>query len=177
MNNGIDFYIKCTILRVDTDFKGGKFMKAEGQGCVVELLEDRVIIERKGLFNPLKGTKVIYLKNLSGIHFKKNDFLIKGYIQFIFSGSKELKRGNPLELAKDENTILFSKDDETNFIILKNQLEKAIRDLQQPKKEVIVETVKKDNYLDELERLASLKERGFITDEEFQIKKKQILGL
>ncbi len=33
------------------------------------------------------------------------------------------------------------------------------------------------SYLDELERLAELRERGIITDEEFEAKKKQLLGL
>jgi len=36
---------------------------------------------------------------------------------------------------------------------------------------------KEDSYLDELERLADLREKGIITDEEFEAKKKQLLGL
>jgi hypothetical protein len=34
-----------------------------------------------------------------------------------------------------------------------------------------------EHHLDELERLAELKEKGVITEEEFEAKKKQILGL
>jgi len=34
-----------------------------------------------------------------------------------------------------------------------------------------------DSYLDDLERLAGLRDRGILTDEEFQAKKKQLLGL
>jgi hypothetical protein len=34
-----------------------------------------------------------------------------------------------------------------------------------------------DDYTAELEKLAGLREKGIITDEEFQAKKKQILGL
>jgi len=33
------------------------------------------------------------------------------------------------------------------------------------------------SYLDELEKLASLRERGIISDEDFEAKKKQLLGL
>ena len=33
------------------------------------------------------------------------------------------------------------------------------------------------NYLDEIERLAHLKEQGYITQEDFEAKKKQLLGL
>jgi hypothetical protein len=32
------------------------------------------------------------------------------------------------------------------------------------------------DYLDELEKLAELHEKGILTDEEFQAKKKQLLG-
>jgi hypothetical protein len=35
----------------------------------------------------------------------------------------------------------------------------------------------KEAYLDELERLADLRDRGILTDEEFQAKKRQVLGL
>ena len=35
----------------------------------------------------------------------------------------------------------------------------------------------KESYLDELERLASLRDQGIITQEEFDAKKKQLLGL
>ncbi len=34
-----------------------------------------------------------------------------------------------------------------------------------------------DDYLEELERLADLRDKGIITDEEFETKKKQLLGL
>lgn len=33
------------------------------------------------------------------------------------------------------------------------------------------------SYLDELERLGELRDKGFITDEEFEAKKKELLGL
>jgi ribosomal protein S4 len=35
----------------------------------------------------------------------------------------------------------------------------------------------KDDYMDELERLAELNQKGIITDEEFAAKKKELLGL
>ena len=34
-----------------------------------------------------------------------------------------------------------------------------------------------DSYLDELDRLAGLRDQGIITDEDFEAKKKQLLGL
>lgn len=40
-----------------------------------------------------------------------------------------------------------------------------------------IETSSSESYLDELERLAALKEKGIITEEEFEAKKKKILQL
>lgn len=37
--------------------------------------------------------------------------------------------------------------------------------------------VEEPDYIDELERLAGLKDKGIITEEEFQAKKKELLGL
>lgn len=39
------------------------------------------------------------------------------------------------------------------------------------------EPSKPSSSLDDLEKLATLKDKGVITDEEFQLKKKEILGL
>jgi hypothetical protein len=38
-------------------------------------------------------------------------------------------------------------------------------------------TAPEESYLDELERLADLRDRGIITSEDFEAKKKQLLGL
>ena len=39
------------------------------------------------------------------------------------------------------------------------------------------EAIDESDYLDELERLAGLKDQGIITEEEFEAKKKELLGL
>jgi FMN phosphatase YigB (HAD superfamily) len=43
--------------------------------------------------------------------------------------------------------------------------------------EAYEESEDEPDYIDELERLAGLKEKGIISEEEFQAKKKQLLGL
>lgn len=47
----------------------------------------------------------------------------------------------------------------------------------QEQKEVIAQSPEKKSSVDELEKLAELKEKGILTTEEFEAKKKQILGL
>lgn len=43
--------------------------------------------------------------------------------------------------------------------------------------EAYEEYVDEPDYIDELERLAGLKEKGILSEEEFEAKKKQLLGL
>ena len=47
----------------------------------------------------------------------------------------------------------------------------------QPATATAVASASDESYLEELEKLAGLRDRGIITDEEFEAKKKQLLGL
>lgn len=57
-----------------------------------------------------------------------------------------------------------------------NSAREALRD-RTPEVKVVQHEEKNNNSLDDLERLAKLKEQGILTEEEFVAKKKQILGL
>jgi hypothetical protein len=64
------------------------------------------------------------------------------------------------------------------------ELDKAMGDLNISKEEMSDEEWdyaeqedSEDDYLDELERLSELNKQGILTDEEFEAKKKQLLGL
>lgn len=144
-------------------------------GVSIELLENKVIIKRKGFLNAFnKSVKEIFLDKISSIQLKRSSMVNNGYIQFVFSGSTEVKEINPTdlfhtELFQDENTVFFSKKQEKDFEALKIKVEEIILKSK--------DTQSSSNYLDELERLANLKDRGIITEEEFNAKKKQILGL
>jgi MoxR-like ATPase len=48
---------------------------------------------------------------------------------------------------------------------------------QGPQVQAAPEDVAQPDYLDELERLADLRDRGIITEEDFEAKKQQLLGL
>lgn len=148
-------------------------------GVSVELLENKVIIKRSGFLNAFnKSNKEIFLDKISSIQLKKPSMVNNGYIQFVFSGSNEVKEINRsdlfhTELFKDENTVFFNRKQEKSFEDLKIKIEEIIL----KNKENSKNTQNSNSYLDDLERLASLKERGIITEEEFTAKKKQILGL
>lgn len=149
-------------------------MEVQGINGAIELTKNKIIIKRKGFLalmtQGFKGDKEIYINQISSVQLKKTNLLLNGYIQFTFSGGKEAK-GGITQATKDENTVMFNKSQEKGFINLKNKIEEYIHDLNKP-----IEKVENDPF-EQIEKLLALKERGIITDEEFEIKKKQILGL
>lgn len=149
-------------------------MEVQGVNGAIELTKNKIIIKRKGFLalmtQGFKGDKEIYINQISSVQLKKTNLLLNGYIQFTFSGGKEAK-GGITQATKDENTVIFNKSQEKGFINLKNKIEEYIHDLNKP-----IEKIENDPF-EQIEKLLALKERGIITDEEFEIKKKQILGL
>ena len=145
--------------------------EAKGVNGQLELLENKIKIKRKGLRSlmtqGLKGDKEIIIKQISSIQFK-NAGLTNGYIQFAFLGGKEAK-GGIVQAIQDENTIMFSKAQQSDFEEIKSLIEKRMAE---PEGKGTSRS-----EIDDLEKLAELKEKGIISEEEFNAKKKQILGL
>ncbi len=102
-----------------------EILNAEGINGQVKIFENRVEITRKGarafFSHGFDGTKIIFLKSISGLQFKECGKMTNGYLQFIFSGSKESKEGL-LDAAKDENTVMFSAEQQQNFEQIKNAI-------------------------------------------------------
>ncbi|MFB4159748.1 DUF4429 domain-containing protein [Geomicrobium sp. JSM 1781026] len=155
-----------------------EILKGKGTNGQLELHEHKLVIKRKGLTNKmlhgLKGDKEISIREITSIQYKKPG-LVAGYIQFSFRGGTEAQ-GGVWQAVSDENTITFNPGQNKNFLKIKEEIEKRINDLYATPT-VTQPTNQNLNDYDEIERLASLMEKGYITDEEFQAKKKQILGL
>ncbi|MFC2153869.1 SHOCT domain-containing protein [Candidatus Altiarchaeota archaeon] len=158
--------------KVNWVFEDGIDYKAEGHGGNLILKGDKVIIERKGalafMTHGPKGNKEISIESISAIELKKPGWT-SGYIGFSFHGGKEHTKGF-FTTHEDENSVLFLKNHEKGMVAIKELIEERIKGLkkgEEPKK----------SGLDDLEKLAELKEKGIITQEEFEAKKKQILNL
>ncbi len=143
------------------------------------VLTDTGIIIRRGakgfLFGglTLKGDKSIPYRSIIAVQLKKAG-LTAGYIQLTLKGGSEAKAGL-FESVSDENSINFHSAFGGN----NNQLFKEAKELIEEKIHAADSPViiNKNSDLDELEKLASLKEKGIITEEEFQAKKAQLLDL
>jgi hypothetical protein len=68
---------------------------------------------------------------------------------------------------------MFTKDNQEDFIEIKNTIEEQVFQFQNQDKK----NDKTSLSINDLEKLAKLKDEGIITEEEFQAKKRQILGI
>jgi hypothetical protein len=146
--------------------------EAEGINGQLDLLEDTIRIRRKGvrsfLTQGLKGEKEILISQISAIQFKKAGLVTNGYIQFSFIGGLESKSGI-LGATMDENSVFFNKNQEPAFAAIREEVQRRISQFRQG--------TRPGSNINDLEQLASLRDRGIISEQEFNIKKRQILGI
>lgn len=95
-------------------------VETKGIDTEVRLYSNRIEYKRKGIgglfCHGIDGIKIIFLKHITGIQYLENS-----YIQFIFMGSQENKKG-AFSAIKDENTIFFNKKQNADFEKIKNYI-------------------------------------------------------
>lgn len=152
-----------------------KHKEYKGYNGTLILTDTGVIIKRgaKGFLlggGMLRGDKTIPYSSIVAVQLKKAG-MTAGYIQLTLKGGSEAKSGL-FQSATDENSInfhsAFGGNNNELFADAKRLIEERINSVNSPVK---------NSGLDDLEKLASLKDKGIISEEEFQAKKKQLLGL
>jgi hypothetical protein len=140
---------------------------------LLEVFEDKVTITPKGVLGFLnkgmKGTKEIPFASIVAVQFKEGGAL-SGYLQFTIPGGNESRRGI-WAATQDENTFLFRQQDNALALEIKDYIDRAVRESRAPRA-----TSSTASLSDELQKLASLKEEGFLSEEEFQTAKKRLIG-
>jgi hypothetical protein len=150
-------------------------IEATGLNARISLFKDVVRLQRTGLRSVLSGDsrieKDILISQIVSIHFKKATLLSNGYIEFILM---------PYHQRKDTEA-----EDDTEDVILafrpgQQKAFEAFREMLEAKMTsggVARASTPATSDLDQLEKLASLLQKGIITEEEFNRKKRQLLGL
>ena len=91
----------------------------------MNVYENRLEISRKGIkafmSHGFDGTKIIFISKLTALQFKEAGKFTKGFIQFVFSGSVESKKGL-IDAASDENSIIFTPDTQAEFVKVKDYI-------------------------------------------------------
>ncbi|MBM4444900.1 MAG: SHOCT domain-containing protein [Chloroflexi bacterium] len=148
-------------------------MQARGVYRDLELLPDMVRIRRRGTLGFLTpGTRVekdILISKIVSIRFKKAGILADGYIQFIFEEKGPKDKSAESEVGDDENVVVFRSRQQPAFEAIREAIEQKMTGSRSGPRQA--------SNFDELVRLSELLNRKIITEDEFNRKKKQILGL
>lgn len=144
----------------------------KGYNGTLVLNDNGIVIKRgiKGFLlggGMLRGDKSIPYTSIVAVQLKKAG-MTAGYIQLTLTGGSEAKSGL-FQSTTDENSINFHALGKNNelFVEAKGLIERKIYEAKNP-------TI---NSAEDLEKFAGLRDKGIISEEEYQIKKKQILGL
>lgn len=142
---------------------------------LLEVFEDKVTITPKGalgfLNKGMKGTKEIPFSSIVAVQFKEAGALFSGYLQFTIPGGNESK-GGIMAATKDENTFMFKlKKNNAQVKEIKDYIDGAMARARAPQP-----AVPESSLSDELLKLAQLKEKGVLSEEEFLAAKNKLIG-
>lgn len=175
----------------------GSIASATGINGQVHLFEDRIVISRLGTRAALsfgyRGMKEIILRDISSIGWKEpSPPTNAGYIHFGFQGGRDpvateilprvlsgglikpagsIREDNPI--WSNENAVVFTPGHLIEFQNFKHLLDQYRAEIQSPN----LTAAAAPSDLDELKKLAELKEMGIVTEDEFEQKKKQLLSI
>ena len=137
--------------------------------------EDRITITRKGfgamMYHGFAGEKSIPVSSITSVQYHSANFVAAGYIQFGVIGGKESRHGM-MDARTDENTVSFTSKCNEIAEEIKNYIEQLIFN-----RNVASGTQNTISVADEIKKFKDLLDSGVISQEEFDMKKKQLLGL
>lgn len=153
-------------------------IEVKGHGGQITFDGQYVTITRKGFLARAtigKGEKRLHISQISAVQWKPAGFAVNGFIQFTVPGGIERrsKRGSQTtQAAKDENSVVFTKAQQSSFEKLRAALDQAIAAHHtgggQPQAAPSV--------ADELAKLHGLVQAGVLTQADFDAAKARLLG-
>lgn len=149
----------------------GKHLKVFEEKCIITT---KITVGSILTHNATDGEKTIYYSDCIGVQFKKSGALI-GYLQLeTASGSMNNRSDN----FGNENSFTFEGDAVINYRMeeIANYICKKIEELKRTSRVPTIMT-SAVSEADELKKFKELLDMGIITQEEFDAKKKQLLGL
>jgi len=150
-------------------------IEATGLNARILLFKDVVRIQRIGVRSFLSGAsrieKDIRISQIVSIQFKRAGLLSNGYMELILMNYDERPdKGSEEEI--EDAVIAFRPGQQKAFEAFREMLEAKMTS-----GGVFKAPSAAGTDLDQLEKLASLRDKGIITEDEFSRKKKQLLGL
>jgi hypothetical protein len=154
---------------------------------IIYVYEDRVVISRKSVMGfvtqGIRGDRTFHYEDISSIDYKRPSLLANGYLQVIIAGTPHTNArvgllASSRESAADANTVIlraFNREtpqiaDEIYNLILSKMAEARKRSSSFTTSESVSTT-------DEIRKYKALLDEGIISQEEFDTKKKKLLGM
>ncbi|MEW2082180.1 DUF4429 domain-containing protein [Streptomyces sp. NPDC005283] len=154
-------------------------IEVSGQGGQVQFDGQHLTITRKGFLARAtqgKGEKRLHISQISAVQWKPAGPMMNGFIQFTIPGGNEARArfgSQTTSAAKDENSVIFTKQQQPDFEKLRAALDDAIAAQHAPKQAAGAPA----SVADELTKLAALREQGLLSPQEFEQQKARLLGL
>lgn len=154
----------------------GSIYTVNGEAKILKVYDEYVTIEtlknvRSFLtHNFFGGTKKIYYENVIGVQFKPSGNFVLGYIQI------ELANDHSKDNFNSEGSVTFSNTNVPNEFAreVATFIENKAHESKKPQ---VVAAAPSISSADELLKYKALLDQGIITQEEFNAKKKDLLGL
>lgn len=121
----------------------------------------------------LKGDKEIPIRNITSVQMKEAGMLTNGYIQLSLLGGSE-SRGGLMDAPTDENSVVFNKKQMDQFVAFKQKLDSLMTAAHAAPAVTVQSAI---SPAEEIGKLAALRDQGILTQQEFDEKKRQLLGL
>ena len=158
---------------VNNEAKVPIFKDVKGAQKMLSVYDDHISLTQIKNFRTIltsdwfKGTKEIYYTDMSSVQYREATGWVLGYIQFEAIG---VASGNNFG---SENSWTFEKDKAAIAKEILDYVQKRIAEAKQSKNTVVAAV----SPADELMKFKQLLDAGIITQQEFDEKKKQLLGL
>jgi hypothetical protein len=146
----------------------------QGKQVVVDGATVKII--KKGSLLASKREKTLPIRNISSVEVKKPGALITGFIQFSIAGGKARDSSHSLtggawDAIQDENSVVFSDITEYETAL---EIKKYVENFSDSP---MVTAPSNNSSADEIVKFKNLLDQGIITQQEFDAKKRQLLGL
>jgi hypothetical protein len=151
---------------------------AKGVNGQVTVSGDWMTIGRKGFgrLGHSKGDRRIPLGSITAVQVRPAGGIANGFLRVSIPGSPE-RRGGLNDATNDENAVIFTKKHADEFAAVQTYIETYISNRMtaatQPQQ--VVHHAAPD-LADQIRKLASLRDDGILTEEEFQAKKADLLA-
>ena len=149
----------------------------EGYNADLQVYDDKIVIIGKG-YNKGIGEKTIPMASVTAVQLIPSKMLVNGYITFNVLGENAGARGgigSSVDARKSENTVIVNKKADDEILKqIKAFVEEAKEKASSNQGQTIIQQA---SAADELKKFKELLDMGIITQEEFDAKKKELLGL